>query len=52
MKVLLALVLLVAVGPAYASNPGGAPSPEMDLGLASLAMVAGAAYLAHRRRRG
>ena len=28
-----------------------APSPEADLGLASIAMVAGAAFLAHRLRR-
>jgi MYXO-CTERM domain-containing protein len=28
------------------------PSPEMDLGPAGFVMVAGAAYLARRRRRG
>ena len=32
--------------------PAPGPSPEFDTGLVGLAMVAGAAYLARRRRRG
>lgn len=44
-----ALAFFLVAGPAYASIRA-APSPEMDFGLASLVMVAGAAYLAARRR--
>jgi hypothetical protein len=43
-----AVLLLVGVSQAFASV---APSPEADLGLASLAMVAAAAFLAYRLRR-
>ncbi len=35
----------------FASGADPAPAPEMGLGLAGLVMVAGAAYLAARRRR-
>ena len=40
--------LFVGANQAYAVP---APAPEADLGLAGLAMVAGAAFLALRRRR-
>jgi MYXO-CTERM domain-containing protein len=41
---------LVSVSAHAVAAPHG-PSPEMDFGLASLVMVAGAAFLAARRRR-
>jgi hypothetical protein len=44
------MAFLLGASQAYAlSRPG--PSPESDLGLASIVMVAGAAYLAYRLRR-
>jgi len=53
MRYVLASVafFLVSSG-AYAgfSPPNAAPAPEMDLGIAGLVMVAGAAFLARRRR--
>lgn len=49
MRYLLTLVVfLLGVSKAYAVP---APSPESDLGLASIVMVAGAAFLAYRLRR-
>lgn len=52
--VFLALALVLGVGPAQAIPTliSAVPSPEMDLGIGGLAMVAAAAYLAHRRMRG
>lgn len=47
---LISLALLFSAGQALAQNRIG-PSPESDLGLASLAMVAAAAFLAYRLRR-
>jgi len=44
------IALLFGVSQAYAV-PALGPSPESDLGLASIVMVAGAAFLAHRLRR-
>jgi hypothetical protein len=41
--------LLLLSTPAFAQV--AAPSPEMDLGLAAIAMLAGAAFLARRRGR-
>jgi LPXTG-motif cell wall-anchored protein len=50
--VLTALVLLFdpAVAGPLAPVPG--PSPDFDTGLIGFAMIAGAAFLARRRRRG
>jgi MYXO-CTERM domain-containing protein len=48
--VVLALLLLSGPAQAVAPLPSVAPSPEMDLGLAAFAMLAGAAVLARRRR--
>lgn len=49
MRYLLTLVVfLLGVSKAYAVP---APSPESDLGFASIVMVAGAAFLAYRLRR-
>ena len=46
---LTSVAFYLCVSQAYAVVRG--PSPEADLGLASIAMVAGAAFLAHRLRR-
>jgi LPXTG-motif cell wall-anchored protein len=52
------LILLVAsvllCGPAMAQEvaPVPGPSPDFDTGLVGFVMIAGAAYLARRRRRG
>ena len=45
------LALLLISSPAFAQVAAKVPSPEMDLGLAGLVMIAGAAFLALRRRR-
>jgi len=51
MRYLLTSVAFFLVSSAaYAAAVPRTPSPEMDLGIAGLAMVAGAAYLARRRR--
>ena len=51
MRYLLTFVaFLFGVSQAYAATVPG-PSPESDLGLASIVMVAGAAFLAYRLRR-
>jgi hypothetical protein len=47
--ILASLVLLLVPGVAYAVP---VPSPEMDVGIAGLVMVAGAAFLVACRRRG
>jgi hypothetical protein len=47
---LTSAAFFLCVSQAYAVPVNG-PSPEADLGLASIAMVAGAAFLAHRLRR-
>jgi LPXTG-motif cell wall-anchored protein len=48
--ILLAVSFLFC-GPAMAGLAVPGPSPDFDTGLVGLAMVAGAAYLARRRRR-
>jgi LPXTG-motif cell wall-anchored protein len=52
MRYLLSSVAFFLVsGAAYAVNAAPiVPAPEMDLGIAGLVMVAGAAFLARRRR--
>jgi LPXTG-motif cell wall-anchored protein len=46
------LAFFMVSGAAYAAAALPiAPAPEMDLGIAGLVMVAGAAFLARRRRR-
>jgi LPXTG-motif cell wall-anchored protein len=45
---LASLTLLLLPGVAYAVP---VPSPDMGFGVAGLVMLAGAAFLAHRRRR-
>jgi hypothetical protein len=47
---LTSLALLFGAGQALAQTKPG-PSPESDLGLASIVMVVGAAFLAYRLRR-
>ena len=48
---LTSLAFFLLSGAAYATPaPPAAPAPEMDLGIAGLAMVAAAAFLARRRR--
>jgi hypothetical protein len=47
--VLVSLAFLFGASQAQAQNLG--PSPESDLGLASIVMVAAAAFLAYRFRR-
>ena len=47
---LISVAFLLGASQAYAQVAPG-PSPEADLGLASLAMVAAAAFLASRFRR-
>jgi hypothetical protein len=45
------LAIFLVASPAFAQTaPNGAPSPEMDLGLAAIVMLAGAAFLARLRR--
>jgi hypothetical protein len=51
MRYLVLSFTFLLVGASQAGAVALAPSPEADLGLASLAMVAGAAFLAHRLRR-
>lgn len=52
MKYLLtAIVFFMISGSAAYAGPPTVPSPEMDFGLASVVMAAGAAFLAARRRR-
>jgi len=46
------LSLLLISSPAFAQVAPTAPAPEADFGIAAFAMVAGAALLARRRRRG
>jgi LPXTG-motif cell wall-anchored protein len=51
MRYLLTSVAFILVSSAaYAVPALRAPAPEMDLGLAGLAMVAAAAFLTRRRR--
>ena len=53
MRYLLASVAFFLIsGTAYAVAvlPAVAPAPEMDFGIAGLVIVAGAAFLARRRR--
>ncbi len=45
-----ASLFLISGSAMAGSEPVPGPSPEFDLGLAGLVMVAGAAYLAYRRR--
>ena len=47
---LTSLPILLIASSAYAQVLNG-PSPEFDLGLASIVMVVGAAFLAYRLRR-
>ena len=49
MRFLIASVAVLALTGAAFASPR-VPSPEMDFGLAGLVMVAGAAFLARRRR--
>jgi LPXTG-motif cell wall-anchored protein len=49
--VLLASVLLCGPAMAGGASPVPGPSPDFDAGLVGFAMVAGAAFLARRRRR-
>ncbi len=51
-RLLLVAASSLICGSAMAGFPLPGPSPEFDLGLAGLVMVAGAAYLAYRRWRG
>jgi LPXTG-motif cell wall-anchored protein len=50
--ILLAAASLLFCGPAMAALAVPGPSPDFDTGLIGFAMLAGAAYLARRRRRG
>jgi LPXTG-motif cell wall-anchored protein len=50
-RILLAASLLFC-GPAMAGAPVPGPSPDFDTGLVGFVMLAGAAFLARRRRRG
>jgi LPXTG-motif cell wall-anchored protein len=49
------LILLTAsvllCGPALAGVPVPGPTPDLDTGLVGFVMMAGAAFLAYRRRR-
>ena len=49
---LAASVLLCGPAIAVPYDPAPGPSPDFDTGLIGFVMLAGAAYLAHRRRRG
>ena len=49
---LAAFVLFCGPAMAGGGSPVPGPSPEFDTGLVGFVMLAGAAYLAHRRRRG
>jgi LPXTG-motif cell wall-anchored protein len=51
MKRLLTSVGFLLVPAAAYATPVFVPSPEMDMGLAGMVMVAGAAFLTLRRRR-
>jgi LPXTG-motif cell wall-anchored protein len=48
--ILLATSVLLC-GPAMAGTTVPGPSPDFDTGLVGFVMIAGAAFLAHRRRR-
>jgi LPXTG-motif cell wall-anchored protein len=50
MRSLVTAVAFLMVSSAAYAVPLRIPSPEMDLGVAGLVMVAGAAFLAYRRR--
>jgi hypothetical protein len=51
MRYLLTSIAFLFSSAAYANTTPIGPSPESDIGLASIAMVAAAAFLAHRMRR-
>jgi hypothetical protein len=48
---LISLAFFFGAGQAFAGPTVPGPSPESDLGLASIVMVAAAAFLAYGRRR-
>ena len=50
-RLILLAASLLFCGPAMAQAAVPGPSPDFDTGLVGFVMIAGAAFLAHRRRR-
>ena len=51
-RLILLTAFVLLCGPAMAGSVVPGPSPDFDTGLIGFVMLAGAAYLARRRRRG